>query len=235
MTRNEHGPNTPTGFDAPPHSHVDDMDESDELMALERLVRSYARVRIDDLDEQDDFVQCVLVKAWLRRQQFRGAAKFSTWVYRIARNELNTVVRRKRRHAAMLANLPACQAFASPAQPEDGIVSRIAVESLLARIPQEHSVLFRLAVEEGLTSAEIGGRLGLQAASVRSRVFRARRKLAGLSALMGLSVMELAHGRRPIRNRLGAGGSRTGIKAGPEAGGRAMGSATPGMTAGNGQ
>jgi RNA polymerase sigma-70 factor (ECF subfamily) len=154
----------------------------EDLQTVQGLLKLYAKGRISDADEQDDFVQTVLIKAWSRRGQFRGAGKFSTWVYSIARNELNTMLRKRCRHSAAVARLRAVSLSLSPAPLDEEIVNRLEAEALLARVPKHVRCVFELIVAEDLTSAEAAKRLGLKAASIRSRFFRARRRVAELRA-----------------------------------------------------
>jgi RNA polymerase sigma-70 factor (ECF subfamily) len=58
-----------------------------------KLVGLYA---LDDEDKKDMY-QEVLLQAWRAWPQFRGEAKFSTWLYRICLNTILTLARKKRK------------------------------------------------------------------------------------------------------------------------------------------
>src|ERR1044072_9867221 len=68
----------------------------------ERSVRWYnACLRITrDADLAADAVQEALLKAWDRRDEFRGEAELDTWIHRIALNAAIDLMRRRRPHPA---------------------------------------------------------------------------------------------------------------------------------------
>lgn len=173
----------PPFHEGSPMSRASRHREPDGLLIVRDMLRRYAQGHIPDSDEQDDFVQTVLIKAWSRRGQFRGAAKFTTWVYQIARNELNTILRQRYRRSRALAGLRVLDLAHSPMPLDEQVINRVAAEGFVANLPAEVRAVFQLGVTEELTSAEVGRRLGLKPASVRSRFFRARRKLAHLELL----------------------------------------------------
>ena len=45
-------------------------------------------------DDANDILQDVFIKAWLNIEKFRGDAKLSTWLYKIAINESITFINR---------------------------------------------------------------------------------------------------------------------------------------------
>ena len=47
-------------------------------------------------DDANDILQDVFVKAWINLENFRGEAKLTTWLYRIAINESITFLNKKR-------------------------------------------------------------------------------------------------------------------------------------------
>ena len=71
--------------------------------AFETLVREFQeqlywqiRRMVLDHDDTDDILQNVFLKAWKGLDNFRGDARLSTWLYRIANNEtINFLQRRK--------------------------------------------------------------------------------------------------------------------------------------------
>ena len=60
------------------------------IVKLRRMVYSH--------DDTNDILQNTFIKAWVNLNTFRGDARLSTWLYRIATNEtLNFLQRKKRR------------------------------------------------------------------------------------------------------------------------------------------
>ena len=72
-----------------------------ELLARHHAT-AYAVVRgvLGDSDEVEDVIQQVYVKVFRGLDRFRGDAKFSTWLYQIARNEAINEVKKKRMQTA---------------------------------------------------------------------------------------------------------------------------------------
>jgi len=68
---------------------------------------AYAVVRgvLGDRDEVEDVLQMVYVKIHRGLSGFRGDAKFSTWVYQIARNEAINLVKKRRLDTAPLEDV----------------------------------------------------------------------------------------------------------------------------------
>lgn len=77
-------------------------DTSTRRAAFEMVVRHYSRqlywqIRriVIDHDDANDLLQNTFIKAWMNVEYFRGDAKISTWLYRIAVNECMTFMSRK--------------------------------------------------------------------------------------------------------------------------------------------
>lgn len=68
-------------------------------MLVERhqpLVYTVARGVLGTGDDVDDTVQDIFIKVFQGLSRFRGDSRFSTWIYRIARNEALNAVRKRR-------------------------------------------------------------------------------------------------------------------------------------------
>ena len=52
-------------------------------------------------DDSNDILQNTFIKAWTNIDYFRGSAKMSTWLYRIALNECLTFLNRKRANSQL--------------------------------------------------------------------------------------------------------------------------------------
>lgn len=133
---------------------------------------------------------------------FRGEARFSTWLYRIATNAALMLRRsRARRPAESLeqflprfdaegvhAGEPADLETASRA--EELLDRRVLAERArqgVERLPDLYREAFVLRDLEEMPTAEVAALLGVEAAAVRQRVHRARLMLRGyLSDLMGV-------------------------------------------------
>jgi RNA polymerase sigma-70 factor (ECF subfamily) len=147
----------------------------------ERGVRWYnACLRITrDADLAADAVQEALLKAWDRRDEFRGDSDLDTWIHRIALNAAIDLMRRRRPQAADEVDLERLTA-ASSASPD----SEYAHEALgrdLATAMQRLTALerqtFLLKHIEGWRLEEIAESLQTNVNNTKQALFRAVRKL----------------------------------------------------------
>jgi RNA polymerase sigma-70 factor (ECF subfamily) len=145
-----------------------------------RAVRSVLR----DTDDVEDVMQQAYVSAYARLDQFRGAARFSTWLVAVALNEARSRLRRgTRRSLADSARLepPA----AAPSTPETEVAMReyvALVERAVEQLPDDYRTVFVLRHVEGLGTAETAAALAVSEDVVKTRLHRSRALLRGLLA-----------------------------------------------------
>ena len=84
-------------------------DEQTRTLAFTQVVNQYKeklywqiRRMVMSHEDTDDILQNVFIKAWTGLDSFRGDAKLSTWLYRIATNEtLNFLERERKSHTSL--------------------------------------------------------------------------------------------------------------------------------------
>jgi RNA polymerase sigma-70 factor, ECF subfamily len=129
--------------------------------------------------DAEDATQETFVKLARGAAGFRGDAKLSTWLYRVARNVCTDHIRHDARRPATPVADPG-QLDDAPSEPDSsaGTAEQLAVAAALDSLdPLSRRALVLVAVE-GLTYAETGEVLGLPVGTVKSRVSRARGRLA---------------------------------------------------------
>ncbi len=123
--------------------------------------------------DAEDALQETLTAAWQHLDKFRGEAKFSTWLHRIAANAALSVVR-KRRDVVMddfeLENTGRDQ------YREFDETDR--VQAALKKVPSDFRTALVLREYGGLTYEEIAVHQGIPVATVKSRLNRAKKALA---------------------------------------------------------
>ncbi|MBN2360161.1 MAG: sigma-70 family RNA polymerase sigma factor [Deltaproteobacteria bacterium] len=152
-------------------------------------VRSVALRMLGDAFEADDLAQEVFFAVYRSLGQFRGEAKLTTWILRIARNHcLNRIKSRHRRShgserlqraASALGVVPGV--VDTPRGPESNAISneiRQQVETAIAELPPKMRWLVVLRDVEGLSYEEIAEAADLNVGTVKSRLHRARERLA---------------------------------------------------------
>ncbi len=157
--------------------------------ALEALLRAcratiyrWALVQTGDPADAEDVSQEVLIRLHGSLGGYAGRSRFTTWLYRVTRNQalnLGRTVRRRLRLAAA-ATLEAAAAPSAPADPLERLhAHRVAdlVGALLERLPRRQREVFALADLEGCDMDEIAARLGMSPVTARVHLMHARRAL----------------------------------------------------------
>jgi len=154
-----------------------------------RLYRT-ARAILKDDGAAEDAVQEGYLAAWRHVGAFRGDAQIGTWLTRIVVNQALQALRRRRREQVVVlfddpAGEPADGDDAvtdTPAadMPEDAMARtemRRLIERKIDELPEAYRTVFVLREVEDMTVDEAAAALGIPAATVRSRLFRAKARL----------------------------------------------------------
>lgn len=144
---------------------------------------------VRDETEAEDLVQNTFVQVWKSARRFRVSARFSTWLYTIARNlSLNEIRRRSRHQAASLdaphpdnqeLTLHQVEDSSSLVPPEqlarDELFAK--VEEAIGDLPENQRTALLLCREEDVSYEEIAEVLGLSLSATKSVIHRAREVL----------------------------------------------------------
>lgn len=155
--------------------------DSFHAVLSERSVRWYnACLRITrDADLAADAVQEALLKAWGRRDDFRGASDLDTWIHRIALNAAIDLMRRRKPRA--VDELDADCLMAAPASsPHSEYVQEALgrdLASAMQRLTTMERQTFLLRHIEGWRLEEIAASLQTNVNNTKQALFRAVRKL----------------------------------------------------------
>jgi RNA polymerase sigma-70 factor, ECF subfamily len=150
----------------------------------QRLYRTIRAILRDDRDVED-VMQQAYVDAYTHLDQFRGAAKFSTWLTRIAVNRAIRNGQGERRQLALVspdadADLAIEYTAAPGLDPEHAMYGhelRTVLESLVDDLPEPFRVVFVMREVEGLSTAETAASLSINEDTVKTRLHRAKRLL----------------------------------------------------------
>jgi RNA polymerase sigma-70 factor (ECF subfamily) len=172
-----------------------------DTQAFETLVRRHQRWvftlalrMLGDRAEAEDMAQEILLKAYRGLGRFKGAARFSTWLYSIASHHcLNSLAARRRRPASSSGGAMRSQAAAEDDPPTaadrlangapraDAMLERAellrVVQAELRNLTPDHRLILILRDIQGLSYEEIAETLRLELGTVRSRLHRARMEM----------------------------------------------------------
>jgi RNA polymerase sigma-70 factor (ECF subfamily) len=151
------------------------------------LVRRWTAVHGAEPWDVDDVTQEVMILVLRRLDSFRGEARFTTWLYRIARNvwlDRRKSQTRGERKADASARAEERDPLGSIARPADDPASLLEKSEVLHRVatafeglPPRQREVFDLADLQGFSSAEIAEMLELEPSTVRVTLLNARRTL----------------------------------------------------------
>jgi RNA polymerase sigma-70 factor (ECF subfamily) len=125
-------------------------------------------------------VQESFIRAWRALPKFRGDARFSTWLYRIAVNEGNRYLARESRRELLpfddvLRDVP--DLGAQTAELAEAGELREQLDSLLAELPANYRAAVVLRDVEGFSNEEAAELLELDIRNFKSRLHRGRMAL----------------------------------------------------------
>lgn len=129
--------------------------------------------------DADEAAQEAFVAAWRALPNFRGDAKFSTWLYRLTTNAAIDVMRREKRHQTVGDGemIEVADDADSPQETVERTEQQEAVQKALATLSEEYREVLLLRYMEELDYAEIAEVLQLPSGTVKSRINRAKAAL----------------------------------------------------------
>jgi RNA polymerase sigma-70 factor, ECF subfamily len=151
-----------------------DLDAFAALVQMhQRMIHSLTYRMTGSSADAEDLAQEAFISAYRSLDSYRGTAKFSSWLYRIA---LNLCLRwRKLERRRETTDLEWVTGETTPSAP-DHRGERVQ-EALNALPPKQRAAVILTAID-GATHAEAAALLGCPEATVSWRVFAARRRLA---------------------------------------------------------
>ncbi|MGM1029590.1 MAG: RNA polymerase sigma factor [Actinomycetota bacterium] len=119
--------------------------------------------------DAEDAAQECMIAIWRGIHQFRGASRFSTWVYRVAANASLAAIRRRREFTSLEGDIDAVTGSF-----EEAVATRDLVQQALAALPDVFRVALVLREFGDLSYEEIAAHEGIPVQTVKSRIHRAR-------------------------------------------------------------
>ncbi len=166
------------------------------LAAFEQLVDKYKQPIINllsrtlgDATEAEDLAQNVFVQVFKSAQRYQVTAKFSTWLYTIARNLCLNELRRRARHPADSLDADAPEYEDQPRRqfedvkncpPPDALLQnelRAKIDEALATLPENQRTAILLCREEDMSYEDIARVLDTSLSATKSLIHRGRETL----------------------------------------------------------
>ncbi|MFL6732241.1 MAG: RNA polymerase sigma factor [Sphingomicrobium sp.] len=197
---------TATAPVAPHHEHLNDAELARRCAARDRgaiekvigannqrLFRTAWSI-LKSRPDAEEAVQAAYLSAFANIGAFEGRSSLSTWLTRIVVNEAlgrRRAEERRRRHleqegVAVLDNYRDALMRGSEPESPDVALAREQVRKLLEQavgeLPEQFRTVFVMREVEGLSSEETAEILGIPVATVKTRLFRGRRRLKEMLA-----------------------------------------------------
>lgn len=157
--------------------------------AHERKIYNLALRMLGNPDDAKDILQDTFMKVYDHLDKFRGEARLSTWIYRIAMNEALMKIRREKGKMVSIDTFRVTEGEARALdivdwaeRPLDKLLTKELgeeMETAVGKLPEDYRAVFLLRDVEGLSNAEIAKVLEISVPAVKSRLHRARLFLRG--------------------------------------------------------
>jgi len=148
---------------------------------------AYRTVR--DMTEAEDLAQTVFVQVYKSASRYKSTAKFSTWLFTIARNLCLNEIRRRSRHPAESLDATHPDQDDQPLQqyedkktfsPPESLLQRELTQQIdeaLADLPENQRSAILLCRQEDLSYEDIAEALGCSVSATKSLIHRGRETL----------------------------------------------------------
>lgn len=157
------------------------------VLEYEKKVYNVALRILGNSEDAADMTQEAFIKAYNSLSGFRGDSKFSVWLTRIVSNLCLDFLRsRSRRPTVSLSveddegddvQLDIADVSQSPELLLERSLTRESVRRGLKALPEDYREILLLREIQGLSYDEIAAALNIEVGTVKSRIFRGRKKL----------------------------------------------------------
>lgn len=155
-------------------------------------LRAFAVSLCGSMSTADDLVQDTLLKAWSNSEKFEAGTNIRAWLFTILRNTYFSLYRKRSREVQDSEGTYAQRLAVHGAQ--DGHVDLADFRKALALLPEEQREALIMVGASGLSYEEAAEICGVALGTIKSRVNRARTRLAHLLGIE--SVDDIGPDRR---------------------------------------
>jgi RNA polymerase sigma-70 factor (ECF subfamily) len=162
-----------------------------ELLYARHRVRVYRFVLrlMDNAANAEDITSELFLEVWKQAHSFAGRSQVSTWMLSIARHKAMSALRRRVNDpldAEMLESIPDSADRADTSLENQEKVTTL--RASLTQLSPAHREIVDLVYYHGKSIAEVAEIIGVPQATVKTRMFYARKRLADLLGAQGLDA-----------------------------------------------
>ncbi|MBQ4917899.1 MAG: sigma-70 family RNA polymerase sigma factor [Muribaculaceae bacterium] len=160
--------------------------EDTRQRAFNKVMRHYSqplywqiRRMVIDHENTNDILQETFIKAWININHFRGDAKLSTWLYKIAINESITFLNKERNKQTtsiddedsfLINNLQADDWF-------DGNDLQLELQKAINRLPEKQRLVFNMRYFDEMKYEDMSEILGTSVGALKASYHHAAKKI----------------------------------------------------------
>jgi len=174
---------------------IDDSVRQEILGAVPGL-RAFAISLCGNVDRADDLVQEALLRALANIHSFQPGTNMSAWLFTILRNHFRSEYRKRRREVEDADGHYAESLTSHPEQ--HGQLELTEFREALGKLPEEQREALILVGASGFSYEEAADICGCAIGTVKSRVNRARTRLAELMSIQGVDDFGPDHETRAV-------------------------------------
>ena len=130
-------------------------------------------------DDANDILQDVFIKAWLNIEKFRGDAKLSTWLYKIAINESITFINRSK--AKLNLSIDDTDSFLIDKlegdEYFDGDEAQLLLQKAIVTLPEKQRLVFQMKYFNEMKYDEMSDILGTSVGALKASYHHAVKKV----------------------------------------------------------
>jgi RNA polymerase sigma-70 factor, ECF subfamily len=168
----------------------------DALLAAVPNLRAFAISLCGNVDRADDLVQETLLRALANIRSFQPGTNMSAWLFTILRNLFHSEYRKRRRE---VEDSDGSYAERMKSQPEQtGHVEFAEFRDALAKLPPDQREALILVGASGFSYEEAAEICGCAVGTIKSRVNRARTRLADLMSIESADDFGPDHATRAV-------------------------------------
>ncbi len=161
------------------------LDFREKLVAEIPSLRAFAASLSGSMQQADDLVQDTLLKAWGHADSFTAGTNIRAWLFTILRNTYYSLYRKRGREVQDTDGIYSNKVAVSGGQ--ESAIDLADFRIALAKLPEEQREVLIMVGATGLSYEETAVICGVAVGTIKSRVNRARIKLA---ELLGINSAE---------------------------------------------
>ena len=139
--------------------------------------------------DTEDVLQQTWIKAWKNMDRFKEKSSFSTWLYRIAKNNFFDLMRKYKSRKVvysddleLIENISTKEGYlsnntSSPSETLESKEKACKIRSLIDSLPKDHKEVITLLFDKDMSYKGIAEKVKIPIGTVMSRIFYAKKQL----------------------------------------------------------